>query len=416
MNTPAAVVQPAAVNRKLMELMTAGAIGTGVFLSGFVIREPAPYELYMAGLLAIWVLFGLRIPSAVMPLLLLLAIFVIGGLISMTQLSDLYNIPLYLAVTMFLSLTAVFYASVIARNQQLFSTIFRAWTIAAVGTSAAGIAGYFALFPGAEIFTKYSRAAGAFEDPNVFGPFLVLPGLFLVHRILTGKITAMPAYAVPLLVITAGVFLSFSRGAWGLYAFSIGSMTLMMLAFNQSGLFRLRILIMACIAILLIAGAVLVSLQIPSVAELFSTRAQLVQDYDSARLGRFARYPIGFALAAEKPLGIGPLMFGRLFGEDTHDIWLKALLDYSWLGFAAFTILMFWTLGAGFKVISRRHEWQPYFICAYVVFLGHILLGTIIDIDHWRHFYLLLGMVWAGIAGDHLERSKQTRCDGTNAG
>ena len=37
----------------------------------------------------------------------------------------------------------------------------------------------------------------------------------------------------------------------------------------------------------------------------------------------------------EHPLGIGPLVFGTLLGEDTHDIWLKTLLDYGWLGFVS---------------------------------------------------------------------------------
>ena len=81
-----------------------------------------------------------------------------------------------------------------------------------------GIAGYFNAFPGAEIFTHYDRAAGAFQDPNVFGPFLVLPGIYLLHRLMTGSIARMPLYAVPLLIVTAGIFFSFSRGAWGLFA------------------------------------------------------------------------------------------------------------------------------------------------------------------------------------------------------
>ena len=139
-------------------------------------------------------------------------------------------------------------------------------------------------------------------------------------------------------------------------------------------------------------------LQIPGVAELFSNRAQLAQDYDSARLGRFARYGIGFQMALEHPLGIGPLVFGQIFGEDTHDIWLKALLDYGWLGFASWAIMIGWTIAAGFKLLFRDRPWQPYLLCAYVVFVGHVFLGTIIDTDHWRHFYLLLGMVWGCIA------------------
>ena len=50
-------------------------IGFGAFLSGFVINEPAPYELYMAGLIGIWFLFGLRISRTTGLLLALLLIF-----------------------------------------------------------------------------------------------------------------------------------------------------------------------------------------------------------------------------------------------------------------------------------------------------------------------------------------------------
>ena len=65
----------AAVNAKLIAFITAAAVSFGVFLSGFVLDEPAPYELYMAGLIAVWSLFGLRISKPVVPLLVLLVTF-----------------------------------------------------------------------------------------------------------------------------------------------------------------------------------------------------------------------------------------------------------------------------------------------------------------------------------------------------
>lgn len=76
----------------------------------------------------------------------------------------------------------------------------------------------------------------------------------------------------------------------------------------------------------------------------------------------------------EHPLSIGPLEFGKILGEDTHNIWLKALLDYSWLGFAAYFTLIVWTLAAGFCFLFRARPWQPYLMCVYVVFLGHVAL------------------------------------------
>jgi O-antigen ligase len=327
-------------------------------------------------------------------------------MISMTQMSDLMDTPFYLAVSLFLAFTAVFFAAVTEAQPGLFKLIFRAWIVAAVVTATLGIAGYFHAFPGAEVFTRYDRAAGAFEDPNVFGPFLVLPAIYMLYRLMTGSIARMPFYAVPLLLLAGGIFFSFSRGAWGLFAAAaillIGGLFLQ----SASGLFKLRVVVMSVLAIALLVVAVIVILQIPGVGDFFSSRAQLAQEYDSARLGRFARYVIGFHMALENPLGIGPLVFGQLYGEDTHNIWLKALLDYGWLGFASWAIMVGWTMAAGFRILFRDRPWQPYLLCAYVVFVGHVFLGTIIDTDHWRHFFLLLGMVWGCIALEYRYRRR----------
>jgi O-antigen ligase len=396
----------AAIDARSAKILSGAAVAIGVLLSGFVLREPAPYELYMAGLIGVWALFGLRVPAAVVPMLVLLVVFNIGGMISMLTMADITGIPLYLAVSLFLAFTAVFFASVTAADPNLYRVIFLAYIAAAVGTSILGMLGYFNAFPGAEMFTLYDRASGAFQDPNVFGPFLTLPGIYLLHRLMTGRTAMMPVLAVPLLIVVGGIFFSFSRGAWGLFAISAMLLVAALFLQTSSGKLRLRIVVMTVAALALLVLGVLVVLQIPAVADLFLARAQLVQDYDGARLGRFARHAIGFLLAMEHPLGIGPLLFGQLYGEDTHNIWLKALLDYGWLGFAAYLTLIAWTVAGGFRILFRDRPWQPYLLCAYVVFLGHIGLGTVIDTDHWRHFYLLLGLIWGAMA---LEAAHQRR-------
>ena len=389
------------------------AVSLGVLLSGFVIEEPAPYELYMAGLIGVWALFGLRISRAILPLVVLLITFNIGGMLSMTQMADLKDTPLYLAVSMFLAFTAIFFASVTESQPQLFRPMAYAWVLAAVATSFLGIAGYFHLLPGAEMFTKYDRAAGAFQDPNVFGPFLAFPGIYMLHRVLTGGVRTAAVWSLPLLILVTGIFLSFSRGAWGLFAAAAIVLVAALFLQSSSGRFRLRVAVMSMGAVVFVGLAILVALQLPGVADLFSTRAQLVQDYDGARLGRFARYGYGFAMALEHPLGIGPLVFGTIFGEDTHNIWLKALMDYGWIGFLSYLTLILWTFAAGFRILFRNRPWQPYLLCAYATLLGHVALGTVIDTDHWRHFYLLLGLVWGCIALEarhgHQARLQQIR-------
>ncbi|PSH63657.1 MULTISPECIES: O-antigen ligase family protein [Phyllobacterium] len=403
-------VSHAAKNRALVKLVSTTAVGFGVFLSGFVIDEPAPYELYMAGLIGIWALFGLRLSRTVSVLLAILVVFNIGGVISMGQMPDLKTAPMYIAVSLFLGVTAVFFAAIINANHRILPVIFNAYILAAVCTSLLGILGYFDAFPGAEVFTRYGRAMGAFQDPNVFGPFLMLPLAWLVHGVLVGDLRALPIRLIPILIITLGIFLSFSRAAWGMAALIIAGLALLLFVRNPDRLFRLRIILLACLAVVVVVLAVVVALQIPSVAELFTARAQLVQDYDDAQFGRFARHWYGLLMSIDHPFGIGPLEFGPIFGEDTHNIWLKAALDYGWIGFISYLTLTMLTLALGLRILFRERPWQPFLLCAYLVYVMHVAIGNVIDTDHWRHFWLLIGIVWgcAALEVRHQNRQKST--------
>ena len=387
-----------AVNARVIEMIRTGAVALAVLLSGFVQREPAPYELFLVVLIPVWALFGLRISRNIAPLLVLLILFNVGGMIAMSQMADLATAPMYIAVSLFLAFTSIFFAAIIEAQPRILTIIFRTWVLTAVVTATLGILGYFDAFPGADIFTRYNRAAGAFKDPNVFGPYLVLPGLFLLHRIMTAEARTALFAVPPLFMIILGIFLSFSRGAWGLFVFSAAVMTLALLIHNQRGIIRLRILLMCLAAVVVVIVGLIIAWQIPAIASLLEQRGQLVQDYDGARLGRFARHLLGFEVALEHPFGIGPLAFGQIYGQDTHNIWLKALLDYSWLGFAAYFTLIIWTIAGSFRILFRVREWQPFLLCTFAAFIGHIGLGTVIDTDHWRHLYLIIGMLWGMMA------------------
>ncbi|TCU36618.1 O-antigen ligase family protein [Rhizobium azibense] len=395
------IAQP---QRAALRLIGSAMVAFGVFLAGFVINEPAPYELWMAGLVGIWFILGLRISRFTAMLLTLLVTFNVGGMLSLTQMKDLTGGPMYVAVSTFLALTSVFYAAIIEDSAKRLPLIFNAWVFAAVITSLLGILGYFHAFPGAEVFTLYDRAKGAFQDPNVFGPFLVVPSLYLIHGILTRDLKTSPVRAAALLIVALGVFLSFSRAAWGLFLLGVVLLIFLMLLKERSGAFRLRILILSLLAIVLMVAALLIALQLPQVADLFSTRAQLVQEYDGEYLGRFDRHRIGFQMMMERPLGLGPMVFGTIFPEDEHNIWLKTLTTYGWLGFVSYVSLLVWTLYLGFKNLLRNRPWQPYLMIAWICVIGHAVIGNVIDIDHWRHVYLLFGIVWGCAALEHRYR------------
>ena len=84
--TSAAVFRP---QLAAVAIFGSGMVTFGVFLSGFVIAEPAPYEVFMAALIGLWFLFGLKISRAVAPLLALFILFITGGLLSLTVMRDL---------------------------------------------------------------------------------------------------------------------------------------------------------------------------------------------------------------------------------------------------------------------------------------------------------------------------------------
>ncbi|MCY0146489.1 O-antigen ligase family protein [Hoeflea sp. G2-23] len=384
--------------RAAMSMLASLCVAFGVFLSGFVIREPAPYELFLAALISIWALFGLKLSRHIAPLIALYILFNIGGMFSILTMEAVKDTPMYMAVSLFLALSAIFFAAIIEADHRRLRLIFRAYVAAAIITALLGILGYFGAIPGGEVFTRYSRAMGAFQDPNVFGPYLVLPTLYLMHGLLTGTLRAAPLRVIGLMILALGVFLSFSRAAWGLLAISMALLVLTMLIKERTGAFRLKILMMSLLGFVLLVGAIIVALQFDQVADLFTDRAKLVQAYDGARLGRFERHAIGFRMAMEHPLGIGPLEFGLMWGEDTHNIWLKALMDYGWLGFISYLMLMCWTFVLGFRHLLRDRPWQSYLMLALIVLFGHTLIGSVIDTDHWRHFYLLMGIVWGCIA------------------
>ncbi len=381
------------------------SIGLTAFLGAFVIREPAPYEIFLLLTMVLFLVFGMRLSRMVITLGLLFVVFNLGGMLSLFTMADFKEIPLYLAVSLFLGLSSVFWAAAIESDMGRLRVLMRGYVVGAVITSCLGIAGYFSAFPGSGIFTLYDRAMGAFQDPNVFGPFLILPALYLTYGLLYRNITLAPMRLALLIIILLGLFLSFSRGAWGGMVIASLCFYIMLLMTEQSPKIRAKLILAGAAGLATLVGLLIISLQFDAVSDMFEQRARVVQDYDGAELGRFARHAIGFQWALENPLGIGPLEFGLILGEDTHNIWVKSLMAYGWLGFFAYLTITVSTLIGGARLVGRIRPWQPYLLCAYATYIGHVLLGWVIDIDHWRHVYLLIGIIWGCMA---LESHRQT--------
>lgn len=370
----------------------------GVFTGSIVMFEPAPYDaiLGLAGVLAF--VLGLKIPRAMGPLVVLILLFNIGGLLNLTQpMIEAERARTFVAVSLFLAFTCVFFAATIAERPYRLKLIVHATIGAALVAAVLGIVGWGL---GIEQLTRYARAKGAFKDPNVFGPFLILPILVLAREFMVKPVLQVWYKAIPLFVLLLGVLLSFSRAAWFLAIFCMAVVGMFVFVVERNALRRLRLVMIAALGTMAMVMGIGALLLDPDMGSFLAQRAKLVQDYDGARLGRLARHAIGFLWSTEMPLGLGPLDFAHYYGEDPHNVYLKAVLGYGWLGFLAYVTLVVWTLKALFPLMLKKRPWQGIAQCVWATLLGHTVIGWIIDSDHWRHFFLLWGLAWGMIALD----------------
>ena len=368
------------------------------FSGAFVFIEPSPYEFVatIAGLL--FLLLGMSVRPALAPLLLLLVLMNIGYAVAVVPVSDQSKPVTWVFVSAFLAATAIFYAAMVGTNTQWrLSLLLRGYLASALVASLAALTGYFHLLGSvSDVLVLYGRARGTFNDPNVLGAFLILPMLLLFQRAMAGRYMVRSALVLP--VLLAALFLTFSRGAWAQLV--LAGTVLMALTFitSRSAHERLRIVFVAMAGILAITVLVTALLSVGEVSQLFSERAALEQDYDTGRFGRFGRYGLGADIALEHPLGIGPLQFWLLFVEDPHNSFLNAFLSGGWLAGFCYLALALVTVVMSTRFLFVRTPWQPIYHAIYAAYVGTIAESAIIDIDHWRHYFLILGLLWGLMA------------------
>lgn len=393
----AATATPAAAPRLGGERLNLAILWVMMVGGAFVFAEPSPYEL---GALAAIATFALNrsilLRAAHLPLILVILVYCLGLTIAALPVLFKNKVLVWVVVSWYMAATTIFFAAIFSRNAEArLDVIVRAWTLAAIIASLAGIAGYFRAFPGAfDLFTLYGRAKGTFNDPNVFGPFLIFPLLILVQRMLlgNGREVAKAGPIVALLMI--GLLLSFSRGAWIHFAASAGLMIALLFVTCGSPGERARIILM-CLAGLLAIGAFLGALlSIEKVAELMKERASLSQSYDMGPMGRFGRHALGWEMALDRPLGIGPLQFSTFFPEAPHNVYLNSFMAGGWLSGLSYIVLVAIIAIVGLVACFRRAPWQRVVIALYATFIGLVIEGKIIDTDHWRHFWALAGLIW----------------------
>jgi hypothetical protein len=210
-------------------------------------------------------------------------------------------------------------------------------------------------------------------------------------------------------IMALAILLAFSRAAWGGLIVTSAFMLALMVMTTRSSKERSRIVTMTLVAALLAVALIAVLMSFDSVADMFRQRASFDQSYDEGRFGRFGRHILGADMALDLPFGIGPLQFHHYFPEDTHNSYLNAFMSGGWLSGVCYPALVFLTVMTGFRHVFVRVPWQRAYLAIFAAFLGTVGESFIIDTDHWRHFFMMLGLMWGMFAAAQPYRRQAAR-------
>jgi hypothetical protein len=397
LSAPAVLAEPTPRGRGGLIPLAAlqrGVLWLFVVVGCFAVIEPSPYEVMFLVTLFVFLITGLRINQRLIPLVALLLLYNIGGVLSLIPYMSEPESVRFVAVGVYLMLTSFLFAALMADDAHgRLETIRKALIVSAWIAATAGVIGYFNVGGLGPFLTLHGRASATFKDPNVFGPFLVLPVIFLMQSILLRRIGLLAGLAL-LSVPVLGLFLSFSRGAWGNLVGATAVLFVLTFITAPGAAQRARVIGFGLIIVVAAAAGLAIALSFEVIRDVFVERASLSQSYDVGVQGRFGNQIRSLPMLLEMPNGMGPLRFRTYFPEDPHNTFINAFASYGWLGGFAYLGLFVATMIAGWKVVFRPGPTQAHAIAIWSVLFITLLQGIQIDIDHWRHVYLQLGLLW----------------------
>ncbi len=399
--------------RTALESLGYGLFWLFLFFTCFTFLRPSPYDFVAIPTLLLWSLLGLRFHRAAIAIFALLLLYGTCLVISLLPYLDETLPGEWTFQSVYLIVTGVFFVMFFSdQTTRRVEFALGAYLASCLFAAVCGILSYFDVLGDGVLFKMDGRASGVFEDPNLLGSFLILAALYLIHNLITGRTRRILASLVALLVILACIFLSFSRGSWAACVLGIGLMTAMAWVTAPTRALRRRIAGLGAVA-LVCGGAMIAGLfAVDGVAARFSDRAVATKDYDEGETGRFGNQRRGMEMLLERPEGFGPLRWRRIFNLEPHNSYIGAFSNGGWLAGFSFLGIVLATAFVGFRLCLTPSPYQRLAQIAWPALLMFFLQGFQIDIEKWRHVYMMLGMVW----GLHVAREIWLRArDGRQA-
>lgn len=376
----------------------AAVVALGFALFGIVFVEPAPPDVVFAVAIAVAVVTGRahlrRIPPTIV---LLLGVFLILNVISAVATVDATHAglsahagPAFFFITAYLIGFAVWLTAWIDSEARM-RLILRMLLVATVFSAVVGVLAPFVPLAAASDWHNDGRAKAFFEDPNVFGPFLVFPTLVLVEELLEPRLLRSRTVVKLALfsVLSLGVLFAYSRAAW-LNA-AVGALTMLaVLALRRGGGRKAFVLVgTVAVAMVVFFGAIVLS----GSGDFLEERARY-QAYDE---DRFEAQRTGIELAVSYPFGIGPGRYEGVVGYAAHSTYVRALAEHGFLGLLALILLFLVTLAAAARnAIAGRGTFGIGSAALLAAWCGLLANSLFVDTLHWRHLWLIAALIWIG--------------------
>lgn len=374
------------------------AVALAVGSSTIVFSEPAVTDVLMMGVILGVPILGVGRTGRISLInygvwLAIVALGVLG-----TTFSATFDTAIkHQLVTLYLVTGAFALARYVANDPEpRIKLVLYCYVAAAMVATVAAVAGYFRLLPGAyELFTNFGRARGTFKDPNVFGAAVapaVVACVWVMLREKPRRALVAGAVCLPMVI---GVLICFSRGAWISLALSVAILAAVALITSRRKTDFSRLGKFTALGTGAIIIAIVGILQIEQVRTLLTERASFDQSYDLGPEGRFGGQEKARALIAENPLGIGTHTFRDVHHkEEPHNVYLSMFLNAGWLGGFLYIATVIGTLAIGLSRSLERSALQGPLLIVSAAFAGVAFEGYVIDSDHWRSFFILLGCIW----------------------
>jgi hypothetical protein len=157
---------------------------------------------------------------------------------------------------------------------------------------------------------------------------------------------------------------------------------------------RRRIVLLSLVMLIVGAASIVGLLAIDGVRSMFEERAQVAQPYDEGETGRFGQHLRAIPALLDLPNGFGPLRYRLTFRFDPHNSYLNSFASGGWISGLAFLGLMLATTYVGLRLAWQPSPYQRHGQILFAAHLTFFVQAFQIDIDHWRHVYLVWGAIW----------------------